>query len=162
MGRTASCSRADAAVRLRHAESFALVAELALDHPDDPTFALTSVAGSLAVLAGIAAADAACCAALGRRARGQGHDAAIPLLRTVTPGGETMARDLGRLLALKDDAQYGVLVLSPDRARSAAGWARRLVVAAREIVDGAVPASGSPGRASRKSSLDPGGRPSTS
>jgi hypothetical protein len=134
-GRTAACDRADAAIRLRHAESFVLVAELALDQPDEPAFALTSVAGSLAVLAGIAAADAACCAALGRRARGQGHDAAIPLLRTITPGGAAMARDLGRLLALKDDAQYGVLVLSPERARSAAGWARRLVAAARTTVD---------------------------
>lgn len=97
--------------------------------------ALTSVAGSLAVLAGIAAADAACCAALGRRARGQGHDEAIPLARTIQPDGEAMARDLARLLALKDDAQYGVLVLSPARARSAVGWARRIVVTARLVVD---------------------------
>jgi hypothetical protein len=44
-----------------------------------------------------------------------------------------MARDLGCLLALKDDAQYGVLVVSPERARSAVGWARRLIAAAREV-----------------------------
>lgn len=53
----------------------------------------------------MAASDAACCATLGRRARGQGDDEAIPLMRTIQPGGEAMARDLGRLLALKDDAR---------------------------------------------------------
>jgi hypothetical protein len=86
-GRTATCNRADAAVRLRHAESFLVVADLVLEQSDDPMLALTSVAGSLAVLAGIAAADAGCCAALGRRARGQRHDEAIPLVRTIQPDG---------------------------------------------------------------------------
>jgi hypothetical protein len=89
---------------------------------------------TLAVLAGIAAADAACCAALGRRPRGQNHDEAAALVRTITPSGEAMARDLDRLLALKDDAQYGVLIVSSERARSSVGWARRLVAAAREVV----------------------------
>lgn len=133
-GRTAGCDRAAATVRLRHAESFLLVADLILDQADDEGLALTSVAASLAVLAGIAAADAACCTALGRRSRGQDHDEAVALVRTIAPGGEAIARDLGRLLALKDDAQYGVLVVSAARARSSASWARRLVSAAREIV----------------------------
>lgn len=133
-GRTAACNRADADVRLRHAESFLIVADLVLDQADDPILALSSVAASLAVLAGIAAADAACCAALGRRSRGQNHDEAVVLVRTVEPGGEAMARDLGRLLSLKDDAQYGVLVVSPERVRSAVSWARRLVAAARVVV----------------------------
>lgn len=132
--RTAACGRADADVRLRHAESFLIVADLVLDQADDPILALTSVAASLAVLAGIAGADAACCAALGRRARGQNHDEAVALVRTIEPGGDAMARDLGRLLALKDDAQYGVLVVAAERARSAVGRARRLVAAAREVV----------------------------
>jgi hypothetical protein len=104
------------------------------EQADDPVLALTSVAASLAVLAGIAAADAACCAALGRRPRGQNHDEAAALVRTITPSGEAMARDLDRLLALKDDAQYGVLIVSSERARSSVGWARRLVAAAREVV----------------------------
>lgn len=136
-GRTATCDRADATVRLRHAESFLLVADLVLDQSDDPALGLTSVAASLAVLAGIDAADAACCAALGRRARGQNHDEAVALVRTITPNGEAMARDLGRLLALKDDAQYGVLIVSSERARSSVSWARRLLVATR---DGVTPA----------------------
>jgi hypothetical protein len=133
-GRTSSCDGADAGVRLRHADSFLMVADLVLDQSDDPVLALTSVAASLAVLAGIAAGDAACCAALGRRARGQSHDEAVVLLRAIALGGEAMARDLARLLTLKDVAQYGVLIVSRERARSAVGWARRLVAAAREVV----------------------------
>lgn len=133
-GRTAACDRAAAATRFRHAESFLVVADLVLDQSDDQGLALTSVTASLAVLAGIAAADAACCAALGRRARGHNHDEAVALVRTVVPSGEAMARDLGRLLALKDDAQYGVLVLSTERARSSIGWARRIIVGAREVL----------------------------
>ena len=133
-GRTATCDRNDASVRLRHAESFLVVADLVLDQSDDAALALTSVAASLAVLAGIAAADAACCVALGRRARGQNHEEAVALIRTIAPNGEAMARDLGRLLGLKDDAQYGVLVVSPERVRSAVGWARRIVAATRETV----------------------------
>lgn len=133
-GRTATCDRADAIVRLRHAESFLLVADLVLDQSDDPALALASVASSLAVLAGIAAADATCCVALGRRARGQNHDEAVALVRTVAPNGEAMARDLSRLLALKDDAQYGVLIVSSERARSSVGWARRLLAATHEVV----------------------------
>lgn len=133
-GRTSTCDRAAAGVRLRHAESYLVVADLVLDQADDPVLALTSVAASLAVLTGIAAADAACCAALGRRPRGQNHAEAVALIRTITPGGEAIARDLDRLLALKDDAQYGVLVVSSERARSSVGWARRLVAAAREVV----------------------------
>jgi len=133
-GRTAECDRAAASVRLRHAESYLVVADLVLDQSDDPGLALTSVTASLSVLAGIAAADAACCAALGRRARGQNHDEATALVRTILPGGHAMARDLGRLLALKDDAQYGVLVVSAERARSSIDWARRIVAAAREVV----------------------------
>jgi len=133
-GRTATCDRTDATIRLRHAESFLVVADLVLDQSDDPVLALTSVAASLAVLAGIAAADAACCVALGRRARGQNHEEAVALVRTIAPNGEAMARDLSRLLALKDDAQYGVLIVSSERARSSVGWARRLLAATREVV----------------------------
>ena len=133
-GRAAPCSRDDARIRLRHAESFLLVADLVLAQADDPLLALTSVASSLAVLAGIAASDAACCASLKVRARGQDHEEAIRLVQSVSPGGEQMARDLGRLLSLKDDAQYGVLVVPADRAESAVAWARRLVEAAHHLV----------------------------
>jgi len=110
------------------------VADLVLDQPEDPGLALTSVAASLAVLAGVAAADAACCVALGRCARGQNHQEAIALVGTLAGGGEAMARDLSRLLALKDDVQYGVLVATTARARLSVTWARRLVAGARDVV----------------------------
>jgi hypothetical protein len=59
------------------------------------------------VLAGIAAADAACCKALGERSRSQDHRDAIKLIRQISPGGSDAANDLQRLLAIKDEAQYG-------------------------------------------------------
>jgi hypothetical protein len=133
-GRASACGPGDAQIRLRHAESFLLVAELVLEQPDDPLLALTGVAASLAVLAGIAASDAACCAAIRQRSRGQNHEEAINLVRAVSPGGEKMARDLGRLLSLKDNAQYGVVIVSKAQAESAVGWARRLVEQARDVV----------------------------
>jgi hypothetical protein len=89
--------------------------------------ATPGVAASLAVLSGIAAADAACCAALGRRVRGQDHREAIDLLGQVAPEGTAMARDLGRLLNIKDDAHYGLLHVSSQRATAALRQARRLV-----------------------------------
>lgn len=88
--------------------------------------ATPGVAAALAVLAGIAASDAVCCAALGQRSRGQDHRQAIALLSQVSPDGQPMARDLERLLAVKDDAHYGMLHLSSQRAALALRQARRL------------------------------------
>lgn len=133
-GRVSACNRADAQVRVRLAESFLLVADLELAQPDNPLLTLTSVAASLAVLAGVAASDAACCASLKQRARGQNHEEAIALVKSVSPGGEQMARDLGRLLGLNNNAQYGVLIVPRDKAESAVAWARRLVEAARQVL----------------------------
>jgi hypothetical protein len=88
--------------------------------------ATPGTAAALAVLAGIAAADAVCCAALGQRSRGQDHRQAISLLAQIAPDGQAMARDLERLLAIKDDAHYGMLHVSSQRATSALRQARRL------------------------------------
>lgn len=111
--------------RLSQARAFLEVAELVGTEQDE--LATPSVAAALAVLAGIAAADAACCAALGRRSRGQDHRQAVSLLAQVTPHGPAMARDLDRLLAVKDDAHYGLLQVSGPRAVAALRQARRLV-----------------------------------
>lgn len=64
-------------------------------------------AASCAVLAGIAASDAACCKAVGQTSRSQNHQDAIALLRQVSPGGADAAKRLARLLSLMDEAQYG-------------------------------------------------------
>ena len=131
--RTQSCDRRAALSRLAQAEAFLLAAELLVD--DDSDAANPGVAASLAVLAGIAASDAACCARLGIRARGQAHAEAVSLLGSVDPGGTSMAKDLQRLLNRKDDSQYGLtLVASPDAARMV-GWAKRLLRLSREAVE---------------------------
>lgn len=138
-GRTASCSRQDARERLRRADSFLYVAELALGEQVETATAadainLAGVATALAVLAGVAAVDAACCHRLGVRSRGQDHVQAVDLVRDVVPHGKELARDLGRLLALKDNAHYDVLGVADSDARRAVQWARRATTLAREIV----------------------------
>jgi hypothetical protein len=125
-GRTTPCARADAVRRQEHAEKFLEVAEL-VDGESDEVAASANLSASLAVLAGIAASDAACCAALGRRSRGQDHRQAIDLLREVSPGGPEAARQLQRLLDLKDSAHYGVITLSGEALKAALRGARGLV-----------------------------------
>ncbi len=131
--RTQPCDRSDALNRLAQAESFLLAAELTVD--DDSDDATPSVAASLAVLAGIAASDAACCARLGIRARGQSHAEAVELLATVEPRGADMAKDLQRLLNRKDDSQYGLAFVSAGEASRMVTWAKRLVGNARRAVE---------------------------
>ncbi len=131
--RTQGCDRGDALTRLAQAESFLLAAELIVD--DDSDDATPSVAASLAVLAGIAASDAACCARLGLRARGQSHAEAVELLGTVAPGGADMAKDLQRLLNRKDDSQYGLTFVSAAEATRMVSWAKRLLERARKAVE---------------------------
>ena len=110
-------------MRLKQAQAFVTVAELAVDDEDAYN---GGVAASVAVLAGIAASDAACCARLGRRSRGQDHAGAIDLLKTVQPDGVALANDLGRLLAIKDNVHYGTLVISSRDAKAAVNRARRM------------------------------------
>jgi hypothetical protein len=68
------------------------------------------------------------------RSRGQDHRQARDLLASIVPDGEAMARDLGRLLAIKDDAHYGLLDVSGQRAKIAMRQARSLVAAAEKHV----------------------------
>lgn len=126
-GRTTACDAGAARTRLRQAEAFASVAELVFKEQDDEEPPLRGVAAALAVLAGIAASDAACCSTLGRRYSGPDHAQAIALLRTVKPDGETLARDLERLLAVKDNVHYGALIISASVAKAAVSRARRMV-----------------------------------
>ena len=111
--RTQPCDRGEALSRLAQAESFVLAAELIDDDSGDAT---PSVAASLAVLAAVAASDAACCARLGIRARGHSHSEAVELLRTVEPRGADMAKDLQGLLNRKDDSHYGLAFVSASDA----------------------------------------------
>ncbi|HET8930523.1 MAG TPA: hypothetical protein VFN21_07700 [Acidimicrobiales bacterium] len=131
--RMQSCDRRAALSRLAQAEAFLLAAELLVD--DDSDAAAPSVAASLAVLAGIAASDAACCARLGVRARGQAHTEAVELLGSVDPGGTSMAKDLQRLLNRKDDSQYGITLVASADAGRMVGWAKRLLRLSSEAVE---------------------------
>lgn len=86
-----------------------------------------NVAGALAVLAGVAMADAVCCAVIGKHHREDDHRVASKLLRRVVGVGNQMARDLDRLLAIKGKASYQSGYLSRADARQAVGWARRMI-----------------------------------
>ena len=131
-GRTADCSSEDARNRLKRAEAFLTVAELVLGErietdADHDEINLSGVAAALAVLAGIAAADAACCHRLGTRSRGQDHAQAVALVKQAIPHGDELASDLDPLLDLKDNAHYGVLGVADAEARRAVEWPRRML-----------------------------------
>jgi hypothetical protein len=81
VGRTRPCGSADARARLRQARLYLEVATLvASDEPGEHA----TVATANAVLAGIAAADAMCCAIAGERFRGDDHRRAAEYLGQVT------------------------------------------------------------------------------
>ncbi len=130
--RTQACSATDAAARLRHASKFLEVAELVAGEGEDIEY--SSPAAALAVLAGIAASDAACCKALGRRSRGQEHRAAVALLEKVQPGGKGAANSLNRLLNLKDEAHYGLFDVGGRNLKTAMRQASELVRFAERVL----------------------------
>lgn len=132
-GHMQRCSEADAKTRLRHARLFLEVAHLVADEGDDVEYA--SPAAALAVLAGIAASDAACCKALGRRYRGQHHHEAVALLARVTPEGRQAANSLGRLIDLKDEAHYGLFDVPTRDLMSSLRQANGLVKFASEVLE---------------------------
>ncbi len=92
-----------------------------------------SVAAALAVLAGIAAADAACCHALGRRSRSDNRHDAEALIETITPGGKSAASALRRLLNLKDEAHYGFYAVRRPSLIAAMRQARTLIEFAGDV-----------------------------
>jgi hypothetical protein len=94
---------------------------------DDHSLAYGSVAASVAILAGIAAADAACCHVLGRRSRSADHHDAEALLLNVTPGGKRAAGQLRKLISLKDAAHYGFISVTSSQLKQSMRQAQRLV-----------------------------------
>lgn len=131
--RTQPCSAREARSRRSHARKFLEVAEItAGEHDQDPEYA--SAAASLAILAGIAASDAACCKALRERSRSADHHDAESLLRQVVPGGATAARSLQKLIDLKDAAHYGFFDVNRAELRKALRQARALLTFADEVL----------------------------
>jgi hypothetical protein len=96
---------------------------------------MRGVSAALAVLAGIAASDAICATRLRRIHRGQDHRSASTLLEQATPDGKKLAATFVRLIDLKDQAHYGVLIIPLQQARSAVKWARLLVDRARQELE---------------------------
>jgi hypothetical protein len=131
-GRTQPCDRAQARVRFDNAQKSLEVAELAAGEQEIP--ASRSVAAALAVLSGIASADAACCAALGRRSRGDDHRDAAALLRQIVPAGDLAAKALIDLLNLKDTAQYGLIPITRRQLTATLRRARTLLDIAAEVL----------------------------
>jgi len=123
--KTVPADRDAARQRLRTARAYIEVADLVLG--ERGRVEMPSVAAGLAVLAGIAAADAICAARLQMIHRGQDHRGAVQLLEKATPDGARLASSLRRLLDVKDAAHYGVVVVAHQRARDAVRWAQLLV-----------------------------------
>lgn len=123
--RRQACGRPEALTRLAQARKFLEVAELTATEEAVPES--MSVAAALAVLAGIAASDAACCATLGERCRGQDHRLALTFLKQIASGGTEAASQLRRLLDLKDTAHYGLIHVSGQNLKTALRQAAQLV-----------------------------------
>lgn len=87
-----------------------------------------NVCVGVAVLAGIAASDAICAAALGERYSGDDHDAAVDLLGRVDP---KLGKALHDLVALKTNSHYGAALLTATDRKKAVRCATTLVVEAR-------------------------------
>jgi hypothetical protein len=131
LSRTQPCDRAHARTRLDHAEKSLEVADLVAGEQEIP--ASRSVAAAVAVLAGIAASDAACCAALGRRSRGDDHRQAASMLREIVDG-DRAAKALLDLLNLKDTAQYGLIPITQRELTVALRRAKRLLEFADDVL----------------------------
>lgn len=123
--RTRPITRGAITVRAGTARKYLEVGELVVG--EDP--AERQVAGGLAVLAAIAAGDAICGVELGEYARGQDHDQAPELLRSVRPDGVELARHLARVLEHKPNAHYGTTYLTAELVESMLRHARALVEA---------------------------------
>jgi HEPN domain-containing protein len=93
-------------------------------------------ATSLAIHAGINAADAVCGARLGERAAGEDHDQVLSLLRQAGPDGTKVEKELRRLLSLKTKAEYEPDDIAPAVATKALERAQRCVAVARTVAAG--------------------------
>ena len=126
--RTRPMSALATAARAGHARAFIAAADLVQDLGADAGIeSRSNLIGSLAVLAGIPAADAICGSALGECAYGENHLDAVALLKRATPPGDSSSTRLKRLLDAKTTTQYSPLLLGARRASDLLTAARRLV-----------------------------------
>lgn len=121
--KTGAVDRTYAETRLGDARAYLQQAEISLRLVDGPRRNATVV--SSAVLAGVAACDAACALALGMASAGA-HDQAARLLARVS-GSTRAVGDLSKLLAIKTAAQYTGKSMAERQATDAIARALRLV-----------------------------------
>jgi hypothetical protein len=123
--RTRAVSAAQVRTYVAKAEEYAAAAAAELEA--ERRIAATS----LAVHAGINAADAVCGARLGKRAAGQDHDQVLVLLRQAGKDGTAVEKELRRLLPLKTKAEYEPDDVPRSTAAKAVERADRCVTVAR-------------------------------
>ena len=108
-GRRKPCSTRTRRGRLRKAQEFLEIAELAgTEYPDGCV--------SNAILSGIASADVICCVRVGEHAAGDNHQQAVELLGRADP---QAAKHLDRLLRRKSKSAYSDLSSSAKHAEQA-------------------------------------------
>ena len=122
--RTQDCGKSEAKTRLEHARQQLAYAAL---HGKNSKPSERKASVATAVLAAIAAADAACCHALGERSRSDDHRDAVKLVKQVAPGGADAGNKLQRLLSLKDESQYGFGGMGGQKHEVAVRQAKALV-----------------------------------
>lgn len=115
--------RHEARARRQLAQKYREVAELVATEDG----AAINVCVGLAVLAGIAAADAICLIAIGARYSGSDHAAAADLLASVDTA---LGKHLRQLVSLKPGSHYGDTLLTTADRRTALRAAAALVEAA--------------------------------
>jgi hypothetical protein len=127
--RTKKCSQEILRGRLAKAEQFWEVAGLVRDlvEEQDPS-EIGDAYVTLCVHAGIAAADALCCAGLGEHAQGESHNDAVELLGRVD---KDAGRALRALLALKTKAGYSHTSATAEEFKRAGRNAEALLLRAR-------------------------------
>ena len=125
-GRTQACGAPQARQRLAQARSYLDVAALTADE-NDPNLEYAGVAASVAILAGIAAADAACCQVLGRRSRSETTTMPRSSSPRSRPEGKKLRGQLRQLIDIKDTAHYGFISVTAAQLKRALRQAQHLI-----------------------------------
>jgi hypothetical protein len=128
--RIRNCDESISAGRLRKAQQFRDAAKTIRELADDEA-EIGDAFVTLCVHAGIAAADAICCEALGHHAQGDDHNQAIAELSKVSPDGQELGNDLRALVRMKPRAEYGPIPVTAEQRKRAWRRAEKLVDAAR-------------------------------
>jgi hypothetical protein len=109
-GRTTPATSGSTRVRLLTPQAYLEVADLVLD--DKERVEMPGVTAGLAVLAGIAASDAICARRLGAIHRGEDHRGAVAMLQEATPDAKKLANTFLRLVDVKNEAHYGLMLVT--------------------------------------------------